>query len=230
MHIHYLQHVPFEGLGSMESWFRERNHGVSATHLYRGETPPGLDQFDWLVVMGGPMGVGDEQQYPWLTEEKHFIRKAIETGKIVLGVCLGAQLIANVLGAPVTRNRHREIGWFPLSVTQEALNNPIGKILSGDSEVFHWHGDTFAIPTGAISLASSTACANQGFVYARKVVGFQFHLETTETSARDLINYCSDELDGSEYVQSAQQMLEKPFRFTLINQLMGEILAAMEKM
>lgn len=230
MRIHYFQHVPFEGLGSMERWFQDHNHSVSATHLYRGETAPGPDQFDWLVVMGGPMGVADEQRYPWLAEEKRAIQMAIEAGKTVLGVCLGAQLIANVLGAPVTRNRHREIGWFPIRVTQQALDSPIGAILSGDSEVFHWHGDTFAIPSGARPMASSAACTNQGFVYNRKVVAFQFHLETTETSTRDLINHCSDELDGSDYVQGAQQMLENPARFTLINQLMGKILAVMEKM
>lgn len=229
MHIHYLQHVPFEGLGSMERWFRQRGHHITATHLYRAESLPSIDNIDWLIVMGGPMGVNDEDQCAWLAEEKAFIGRAIEQGKMVLGVCLGAQLIAEVLGAPVTKNLHREIGWFPLAISDAAKTTAIGKILPDQSEVFHWHGDTFAVPAGAVPLASSLACENQGFIYDNRVIGLQFHLETTYESARDLTTYCADELDGSKYVQSAQQILQEPARFARINQLMGDILGCLEK-
>lgn len=228
MRIHYLQHVPFEGLGSMEEWFVERRHTLSATHLYSGEQLPEQNSFDWLVVMGGPMGVADEGQHPWLKPEKHFIRTAIDSGKPVLGICLGAQLIADALGAAVTGNPQREIGWFPITVTEDARTTTIGKILADNPEVFHWHGDRFAIPEGATSLAASEACDNQGFLYDNRVLGLQFHLETTELSARELILNCGDELDGSEFVQGAEQMLSQPGRFIAINQLMADILDIME--
>jgi len=227
MRIHYLQHVPFEGLGSMEEWFAERRHTVSATHLYNGEQLPEQNSFDWLVVMGGPMGVADEDRYPWLKPEKHFIRATIDSGKPVLGICLGAQLIADALDAAVTGNPQREIGWFPITVAEDARSTAVGKVLADNPEVFHWHGDRFAIPEGAVPLAASEACDNQGFLYDNRVLGLQFHLETTELSARELILNCGDELDGSEFVQGAEQMLSQPGRFIAINQLMADILDIM---
>ena len=113
MRVHYLQHVPFEGIGSMEPFLIDGGHRVSSTRLYLRATLPPIDAFDWLIVMGGPMGVGDEGRYKWLAREKAFIKAVVESGKIVLGICLGAQLIAEALGAAVTKNRCREIGWFP---------------------------------------------------------------------------------------------------------------------
>ena len=229
MHIHYLQHVAFEGLGSMQQWFIKQNFQVSATHLYAGESLPELYDIDWLIVMGGPMGVNDEHLYPWLADEKIFIEKAITSGKIVLGICLGAQLIAQALGADVAKNPHPEIGWFPLQVHDEAGQTAIGKILQSHPLAFHWHGDRFDIPTGATPLARSNACDNQGFIYRGRVVGLQFHLETTRQSASDLIAHCGDELDGSDYVQGAADMLSQTERFLAINQVMTEILEVMRK-
>lgn len=129
MRIHYLQHVPFEGLGTMESYFLQRGHRLSSTHFYLEKPPPSVAEFDWLVVMGGPMGVYDEIKFPWLTEEKSFIGKSIKSGKIVLGICLGAQLIADVLGAGVFKNQYREIGWFPIErkLDYEFLAGKTGK-------------------------------------------------------------------------------------------------------
>lgn len=229
MHIHYLQHVPFEGLGSMQQWFMDHGFDVSVTHLYAGESLPELQDIDWLVVMGGPMGVNDEHLHPWLTGEKTFIEKAITSGKIVLGICLGAQLIARALGADVEKNSYREIGWFPLQVHDDARQTAIGKILQSHPLAFHWHGDRFEIPSGATPLARSNACDNQGFIYQERVVGLQFHLETTTQSARDLIKHCGDELDGSDYVQGSDDMLSQPERFLAINKVMSEILEAMYK-
>lgn len=229
MRIHYLQHVAFEGLGSMQQWFIDHNFQISASHLYAGESLPELSDIDWLVVMGGPMGVNDEHLYPWLADEKTCIKKAITSGKIVLGICLGAQLIAQVLGAEITKNPHREIGWFPLQIHEEAGQTVIGRILQTHPLAFHWHGDRFEIPKGTTPLARSNACDNQGFIYQERVVGLQFHLETTAKSASDLIEHCGDELDGSHYVQGADDMLSQPERFQTINQLMGEILEALSR-
>ena len=228
MNIHYLQHVPFEGLGSMQQQLQLAGHHIQSTQLYAGQALPEISEVDWLIVMGGPMGIYDENQYPWLVAEKQFIRACIDAGKLVLGVCLGAQLIADVLGAAVTANPHREIGWFPIQLTGKAKALGLNSVFTEEAEVFHWHGDTFAIPSGAINIASSEACLNQGFVYKSKVVGLQFHLETTEQSAGALISHCADELDGSRFVQSAEDMLRQPQRFDAINRMMAALLGWME--
>jgi len=227
--IHHLQHVPFEGLGSMQAVLREKGHQLSSTHLYANQNFPLLDNLDWLIVMGGPMGVYDEETCPWLRKEKKFIRDAINSGKIVLGICLGAQLIADVLGARVYKNIHREIGWFDISRSAEAGGTILSKAMPERVEAFHWHGDTFDIPEGAILIAESEACKNQGFIMDDRVLALQFHLETTLESARSLIDNCADELDGSSYVQSKNEILSNPQRFSNINQVMRSVLAALER-
>ena len=228
MNIHYLQHVPFEGLGSMESALITRGHQLFCTHLYKNQPLPAIEKIDWLIVMGGPMGVHDEDKYPWLKQEKECIRQTIDAGKLVLGICLGAQLIAAALGAKIYKNPDREIGWFNINPHTEAADTILASVFSSPIEVFHWHGDTFDLPVKAKLLASSDACNNQGFIFADRVVGLQFHLETTPESARELINNSRDELDGSSYVQSEKEMLSKPQRFARINQTMTAVLDALE--
>jgi GMP synthase-like glutamine amidotransferase len=225
MRIHALQHVLFEDVGSMARDFKQRGFSLTTTHWYLDDATPAVTDFDALVVMGGPMGVDDEAQYPWLAAEKRLIKEAIDAGKIVLGICLGAQLIAQVLGAKVSRNPHREIGWFPLTLQTDPAQSPLENALPGGVEVFHWHGDTFELPAGARWLASSTACAHQAFSYGHNVFGFQFHLETTEASARALLHECADELDGSTFVQNAGEILNNSTRFDAINKIMSAVLA-----
>ena len=229
MNIHYLQHVPFEELGSIEAELTGRRHQLTSTNLYKNESLPTIDNIDWLIIMGGPMGVYDESEFPWLKQEKDFIRQVIESGKIVMGICLGAQLIAAALDTKVYKNRYSEIGWFNINRHPEAEDTILSDAIPPQVEVFHWHGDTFDIPAGAKSLVSSAACQNQGFILNNRVVGFQFHLETTPTSAQALINKCRDELDGSVYVQSESEMLSDPQRFSRINQIMANVLDCLEK-
>ncbi|WP_321389505.1 type 1 glutamine amidotransferase [uncultured Desulfuromusa sp.] len=229
MNIHYLQHVPFEGLGSMEAALIAGGHQLSSTHLYKNQRLPSLKNIDWLIVMGGPMGIHDEAEYPWLLPEKKFIQQAIESGKTVLGVCLGAQLIAAAMGAEVYKNDHKEIGWFSINRSPEADTTIIATAIPQQAEVFHWHGDTFNVPAGAKSLASSNACQNQGFIFDDRVVGLQFHLETTPELIQELINNSRHELDCSSYVQSEEEMLANPQRFARINQIMAAILETLEK-
>jgi GMP synthase-like glutamine amidotransferase len=227
MRVHHLQHVPFEGLGSIEAALNERGHILTSTHLYRGDTLPPLDTFDLLIIMGGPMGVFDEGDYPWLKPEKRFIKAAMGAGKKVLGICLGAQLIADALGARVTRNPHREIGWFPITRNAAMEATRLKEVLPAQADAFHWHGDTFEIPFGALPLASSEACQNQGFIFEDRVVAFQFHLETTRESAALLIDNGRHELDNSPFVQTENDMLESPERFDTINRIMHSVLEAM---
>lgn len=228
LRIHHLQHVPFEDLGSMGPLLQDRGHRMTGTHLYRDEPLPTCGDFDWLIVMGGPMGVTDEDQFPWLAAEKRLVRDAIDAGRTVLGICLGAQLIATALDAPVYRNEHREIGWFDLHRAEAASQCAVGRALPEKVSAFHWHGDTFDTPAGAIRLAASEACANQGFVFGERVVALQFHLETTPAGAARLVEHCAEELDGSRYVQEAEQILCDATRFTAINEVMTGIVIELE--
>jgi GMP synthase (glutamine-hydrolysing) len=230
MKVHYLQHVPFEGIGSIAAWLTTRGAQVSATRFYESAQLPHPDDFDWLIVMGGPMSVNDEQHYPWLVPEKRLIREAIAGHKVVLGICLGAQLIANALGARVYPNADPEIGWLPIERVAAAGAHPCAGLFPPRCEVFHWHGETFDLPPGAVHLAQSTACANQAFLLGQRVLGLQFHLETTTASVQALIDNCGDELTSGRYVQSAQEMLATAERCAPINRLMADILSYFERM
>lgn len=225
--IHWLQHVDFEGLGSMETWARERGHTLRRTRLFAGEVLPEVASFDLLIVMGGPMGVHDEELYPWLREEKTFLRAVIAAGKPVLGICLGAQLLADVLGAQVSANPQKEIGWFPVTRTGEGaaggVTGPLARLLPERQEVFHWHGDTFTLPENAVRLYSSNACVNQAFVQG-KVIGLQFHLETTAAGVAALIEHCRAELVPAAWIQSEAELLAGQADFRQINAWMAALL------
>ncbi len=228
MRAHYLQHVPFEGPGSIGPWLKSAGYKISSTNLYESTSLPNPDLLDLLVIMGGPMSVNDEDRYPWLRTEKQFIKQAIDAGKAVLGVCLGAQLIASALGESVYPNRRKEIGWFPVQGIA-----PAGKSIfkfPSSVEVFHWHGETFDLPEGATLLARSEACENQAFQFGRRVIGLQFHLETTPESARAIVRNCREDLLPSKYVQPEAIILDQaPDKYLAINNLMAEILTFLTK-
>lgn len=208
MRIHYLQHVPFEGPAHVAKWAGEKGHPLTGTQLFKDEELPGLNRFDLLVIMGGPMNIYEEDKYPWLKGEKEFIKAAIEAGKAVLGICLGAQLIADVLGGEVTRNPHIEIGWFPVRFNCHIKSFEIFKDFPEEVTVFHWHGDTFSkLGEGAVSIAESQACKNQGFIFGDRVIGFQFHIEGTAEGIGSLIENCADEMSPGDYVQSGESIL-----------------------
>jgi GMP synthase-like glutamine amidotransferase len=208
MKIHYLQHVPFEAPGMIAEWAGKKGHAVEGTRLFDGQTPPAVGVYDWLVVMGGPMSIYDHQSHSWLEQEKRAIERAIERGKVVVGVCLGAQLVADALGAKVNPNASKEIGWFPVTLTAEAKDQALTNAIPHRFTAFHWHGDTFDLPDRAVHLATSEACANQMFVYDNRVLGLQFHLEMTERGISDLIENCRNEIAADRYIQSADAMLE----------------------
>ena len=224
MRAHYLQHVPFEGLGSIEPWLRSAGYRITNTPFFQSTELPDLPEIDFLVVMGGPMSVNDEDKFPWFIQEKRFIRSAIEAGKPILGVCLGAQLIASSMGARVYPNAEKEIGWFPVKGVSSVGGSTFR--FPPSVEVFHWHGDTFDLPIGAVHLARSEGCENQAFQLDRLVIGLQFHLETTPESAQELVSHCRQELLSSRYVQSETSILAaSPEKYRHINRLMGEVLS-----
>ncbi len=224
MKAHYLQHVPFEGLGSIETWLQSVRADVTVTKFFKDPALPAVDDLDLLVIMGGPMSVNDEADHPWLAAEKQFIRKAIEKDKAVIGICLGAQLIAGAMGAAVYPNKEKEIGWFPVTATQSG-NAEEFFAFPQELLVFHWHGETFDLPEGAMRLARSDACRNQAFQLGRRAIGLQFHLETTPGAARDIVHHCRDELQPSRYVQDAAEILGvKDSNYTVINSCMDRVL------
>ena len=229
MRIHYLQHVAFEGLGYIETWARKRGHGLKATALFGGQPLPPVDDFDLLVVMGGPMGVYDYADHAWLTQEKTFIEQVLRQGKKVLGICLGAQLIADVLGAKVFKNQHKEIGWHPVERVPDASNAPLADLIPDRCFAFHWHGDTFDLPAGTIHLAKSDACRHQAFFYPPGGLGLQFHLESTPKSIEALIAHCGHEMVPGPYIQSPAEIRGQSERIVASNELMGRILTYFEE-
>ncbi len=224
LRIHYLQHVPFEGPGFIESWVLMRGHTLTGTRLFEGKPLPAVEALDWLFILGGPMNVYEDSRYPWLGREKRFIGEALRGGKTVIGICLGAQLIACVLGAKVTRNHCREIGWYPVERAAGAFESRISAFLPDRYPAFHWHGDTFEIPRGAVHLARSEACENQAFAFGDRVVAFQFHLESTRESVENLVHNCPEDLVEGACVQGPAEMLTDLERFRQINALMTDFL------
>jgi len=227
--IHTLQHVPFEGLGCIDQWITIKGHSVNYTKLYDNPQFPTLVEFDWLIVMGGPMGVYDEAIYPWLKKEKEFIRRAIERGKTIVGICLGSQLIAEVLGAKVYPNKQKEIGWFDIQKTEFAKSQPLLEQIEEQFTVFHWHGDTFDLPADSERLFSSDVCLNQAFLYKKKVLGLQFHFEVTSRTLKEMIENGMSELVEDKTIQSAAKILELTNYIDSNNQKMFQILDYLEK-
>lgn len=223
MRAHYLQHVPFEGLGSIEAWLQAAGYEITSTKFYESADLPRGEKIDLLVVMGGPMSVNDENVYPWLVNEKEFIRSVIESGTPTLGICLGAQLIAKAMGGKVFQNPVKEIGWFPVQAVASS-NNAAFKFPE-ETAVFHWHGETFSLPSRATQIAKSERCKNQAFQIGNSVIGLQFHLETTPDSAQAIVTNCRDELVAGEYIQTEQEILSAPQeRYKTINSLMSDVL------
>jgi GMP synthase-like glutamine amidotransferase len=226
MRARILQHVPFESPGSIATTLGSLGATVETTRLFAGEVLPAATDVDVLVVMGGPMSVNDEADFAWLVPEKSLIAEAIATGRAVVGVCLGAQLIASALGCRVYPNREREIGWFPIEPT------PRGRAsgLEVDGPVFHWHGETFDLPAGATLLASSVGCVNQAFSLGPRVLGLQFHLEATPSDVRNMVEYGRRELAPSRFVQSEAGILDAPpERYEAANAVLDGLIKSLGK-
>lgn len=222
--IHCLQHVSFEGLGCIENWIKENEHSISYTKFYESFQYPDLNKIDWIIVMGGPMGVYDEEKYAWLASEKQFIREAILKGKTVLGICLGSQLIAEVLGAKVYPNRQKEIGWYNIYKTTNAQQLEFLNKFEPNFTVFHWHGDTYDLPVESVQLFKSDVCENQAFLFQKKVLGLQFHLEVTHQTLTEMVENGKGELTETATIQSANKILEQNNWISENNRKMAEIL------
>lgn len=222
--IQCFQHVPYESAGSIEDWCDEHGHQFVYTRLYQNEKPLPDSDYDWLIIMGGPMSVHDDHIFPWMKGEKEAIGQAIKAGKKILGICLGSQLIAQVLGAKVFKNPVEEIGWHNISFTDAAL-----KIFSlGESKkqmkIFHWHGDTFSLAENTILLASSKACANQAYIFGNHTLAIQFHPEVKPENIDLMVQHGHEELTNGKYVQSADEIVREQQYFEQSKLLMFHIL------
>jgi GMP synthase-like glutamine amidotransferase len=203
--FHCIQHASFEGAAYLGEWILNNDHDLSYTRLFEEHSLPSVNSFDVLVIMGGPMSVNDTDKFKWLAKEKKFIHEAIHKKKKIIGICLGSQLLADVLGAKVFANHEKEIGFFAV---QKATDHQVFVNFPIQSIIFQWHGDTFDLPKGATLLASSEACKNQAFIWNNQVLGLQFHIEVTEDSVLELIESGKDELVQATYIQQPEKIKE----------------------
>ena len=229
LRIHYFQHVPYEGLGCIENWALGLNHKISSTHFFENYTLPETDEFDWLFVMGGPMGTYDEDKYHWLKEEKIIVEKAIKANKVIVGICLGSQIIANVLGASVYKNTEKEIGFFPISFTKDAESDKIFRLIPNELDVFHWHSDTFDLPQGAKRIAFSEATKNQAYIFNNKVIGLQFHLEMAKNDIMNIMENNRSDLIKGKYVQHEAEIKKNLYCTIELNVFMKCILERLQR-
>jgi len=209
--IHCLEHLEKETLGNIGTWISQKGHTLTRTLLYEELLFPDPEEFDLLLIMGGTMSVYQEEDYPWLIPEKEFVEKVIDTGKPIFGSCFGAQIIAEVLGGRVTRNKFKEIGWHKVKFPERknlggSISSELPSGMFQEFTAFMWHGDTFEIPAGAVRLFESEACPNQGFIYNKNVLGLQFHPEADRQWIRNLIDNSGHELVEGQYIQSEKEI------------------------
>lgn len=218
-----IEHASFETPGHIADWARGSGHTFTRVPVFAGSALPEAGSFDGLVVMGGPMGVHDEARHPWLAAEKRLIAAAVERQMPVLGVCLGAQLIAHVAGARVYRNRFKEIGWFDVEATREGAGHA-RFALPKTFRAFHWHGDTFDLPAGAVQLARSVACEQQMFVLGERVLAIQCHLEMTPAGIADMVAHAAGDLSEGPFVQARDRLAGEPVYYDAAHRLLDALL------
>lgn len=229
MHIHVIQHEVFESPAAIGDWFRLHNCDVTFTHVYKYETfPTEVSDIDMLLVMGGPQSPqSTKSEFPYFDgpAEKAFVKAVIDAGKKVVGICLGAQIIGEALGADVEHSPNREIGTFEIELTSAGLQDKVTSILPAKFTVGHWHGDMPGLPVGSEVLAFSEGCPRQIVRFREGVYGFQCHLEFTQEAIGGMIENCSDELakyEGFPYVWNAKQLVN--FNYEVMNEMLFRML------
>lgn len=208
MNVLIIKHVENEGPGLIEYVLNETKIPYEILNLEVTSYLPKIDHFTHLILLGGPMNVYEEERYPFLKKEDLLIKEAIQRGRVILGICLGAQLIAKALGARAYKAPVKEIGWFDVELTEEGSRSTLFSHLPKNFPVFQWHEDTFELPRGAKLLATSSLIPYQAFNYGREVYALQFHLEVTENMVKEWLTDYEDELkNGSPSHLSKFQLL-----------------------
>ena len=228
MRLLLIQHDPLDGPGALTDWAAARDHAAATCMICKGDPLPPMESFDLLVSLGGPMGAYEEEKHPWLVTEKDYLRQAIAAGKRVLGLCLGAQLLADALGGKAFRHTCKEFGWQPI----EPL--PAGSAWFGTAgafKAFQWHGDTYTPPPGAVQLARNEAAEQQAFLLrgpeGNPVLGLQFHLEWTEQMALEALEQPDAAPPASPFVQRPEEILADPSLFVAAR---GRFYAMMDRL
>ncbi len=222
MRIHCILHASFEGPAAIKDWAQAKGLEMTTTSTYAGEQLPNTNEFDFLVIMGGPQSPLEIDKYSFLRDEIELVSRAVADEKAILGICLGSQVIAEALGAPTQRSPEKEIGVFPIELTEEGRLDPIFKNFPDKFSAFHWHNDMPGIPDGAVLLARSLGCPHQAFRYGNRIYGLEFHLEPTRASAKELIENCPGDLEEGIYTQTEEEILSADF--DAINKKMETIL------
>ncbi|MGI9264966.1 MAG: type 1 glutamine amidotransferase [Gammaproteobacteria bacterium] len=224
MRIHLFQHVEYNDRAFIPEWAAEQGHELIRVMVPQVSRLPDADDIDALIIAGGPMSVWDVRQHAWLSQEKELLSELLGQDKPVLGICLGAQMIAEHLGATVKPSKHLNIGWYPIVLNPLISTTWITDVLPGQFRSFFWHGDDFELPADAVPLATARSEASQGFVWQRSI-GLQFHLEATPEWARHLVTRDGDQLVSGPGVQSAETILSKPVElYRQNNVLMSSLL------
>ncbi len=219
-----LKHVPFEGPGTLTEPLKALGIKYREVNLYEGGAPKSLEGCGGLIIMGGPMNVYEEAEYPFLKDVDRLMKEALAKKLPMIGVCLGAQLMAKAAGAKVTKGAKKEIGWYPLHLTEEANTDPAFKTLPNEVEVFQWHGDTFDIPQGAVRLASSELFPNQAFRIGDNAYAFQFHIEVTEGIIREWLEINEKELAGvKDYIDPKKVLAESKEKAAQLKKLADSV-------
>ena len=212
MKILFILHAEFETPGFIEDWAAAKNYTLDYCSPYKGEELPMGSSYNLIIPMGGPQSAGsDLNKYPYLEDEVHFLRSALQANIPIIGFCLGAQLLGEALGAPAERSPYKEIGIFPIALTQEGLLDPLLKGLRSTFPVAHWHGDMPGLTENAFVLAKSEGCPRQIVRYLPHAYGFQCHPEMTLQGAQDLIENCPDDFTPDKYVETPQDILACDF-------------------
>lgn len=221
MHIYFLQHANYDGPARLADWLTGMGHSHNICHLYADEAPPRLEDCDGLILLDGPQDLDDSERHPWLKREKKLVMRALKSNKPVLGIGLGAQLIATSLGSIVSRGTYAETGWHTINLASESPFD-----LPEHFEAFHWHRNIFALPEDALPLGASAASPMQGFAWDHgRVIGLQCRLETTYASAEALLTHASLRWqEEGPYAQSREEILADPKRFDLLAALLDRVL------
>ncbi len=231
MRLHLLEHDPIDiSENNITIWADKKGYSVDRTDVFKGAKLPAQTDFDWLIVLGGSQHVWQEQEHPWLMAEKRFISETLAKDKIILGICFGAQLLAETLGGRVFSNKHEEIGWYAVTVSDEAKGSYLLKNVPRKFLTFHWHSDHFTLPPGCTRLAFSKPTANQAFIAKNsRVAGLQFHPEYT----LDMIQYFAieygNEWQKGQYVSGKEAVLSTSGQFPETYWLMELLLDNMDR-
>jgi GMP synthase (glutamine-hydrolysing) len=227
MRVHYLMHASFETPGIIEKWAQDRGYAFDGTQPYSGERLPKTADVDFLIVMGGPQSARRLDDHPYLRDEIKLISEVISLNKPLVGFCLGSQLIGEALGAPTIASPNKEVGFFPVQLTDEGRHDSILGKLPSEFDVLHWHYDMPGIPTGASLLARSAGCPHQAFRYGDRTYGFQFHMEPTEESIKPLLENAAEDLAPGKYTQTSEEILSA--NFAAMNRRMILVLDSLAK-